>query len=272
MIGKVRFRKGVTTVMQEKKISPLYRLIKALVRLFYGKTRVVGAENLPDAPCIVVGNHCQMNGPIAVELDFPGQHYTWCAGEMMHLKEVPAYAFRDFWSAKPKAVRWFFRLASYLIAPLSVCVFNNANCIGVYRDASILSTFRETVEKLQSGVSVVIFPEHDPPVNNILSAFQDRFVTVARQYCRRSGEALRFVPMYLAPALKTMYLGEPVAYDPDAPSKEECRRVCAQLAERITALAVSLPRHRVVPYRNIPKKDYPYNIPLEVYPHDETGS
>ena len=255
--------------MKDKKISPAYRLIKALVRLFYGRTAVVGAENLPAEPCIIVGNHCQMNGPIACELDFPGQHYTWCAGEMMHLKEVPTYAFRDFWSAKPKSVRWLFRIASYLIAPLSVCVFNNANCIGVYHDTRIISTFRETVETMLGGANVIIFPEHDPPVNNILSAFQDRFVTVARQLVRRGGAAPCFVPLYLAPALHTMYLGEPVRYDPDAPSHDECRRVCDELSARITELATALPRHRVVPYRNIPKKDYPYNIPLEVYDHEE---
>ena len=256
--------------MKERRISPLYRLIKALVRLFYGKTKVVGAENLPDGPCIVVGNHSQMNGPIACELDFPGRHWTWCAGEMMHLSDVPAYAFRDFWSAKPKAVRWLYRIASYLIAPLSVCVFNNANCIGVYHDARILSTFRETVEKLQAGDRVIIFPETDPPVNNILSTFQDRFVTVAKQYCKRSGAPISFVPLYLAPEMRTMYLGAPVPFDPAAPTREECARVCGALSERITALATALPRHRVVPYRNIGKKNYPYNIPLEVYSHEKT--
>ena len=255
--------------MKKKGLSfYLYLIIKALVRLFYGKTRVEGVGRLPDEPCIIVGNHCQMNGSIACELDFPSRHFTWCAGEMMHWKEVPAYAFRDFWSAKPKAVRWLFHIAAYLIAPLSVCVFNNANCIGVYRDARIISTFRETVDTLQNGASVIIFPEHDPPRNNILSDFQDRFVTVARQYYRRSGRAVSFVPLYLAPALKTMYLGEPVRFDPDAPPREECRRVSDALMDRITAMATALPRHRVVPYRNIPKKDYPYNIPLEVYPHE----
>ena len=123
---------------------------------------------------------------------------------------------------------------------------------------------------LQDGGNVVIFPEHDPPRNNILSDFQDRFVTVARHYHRRSGKPVSFVPMYLAPAFRTLYLGEPVVFDPAAPPKDECRRVCDALAERITALAVSLPRHRVVPYRNIPKKLYPYNTPLEVYSHEET--
>jgi len=256
--------------LPKRKINPLYKLLKALVRLFYGSVRVEGAEQLPDGPCIIVGNHCQMHGPIAAELFFPGRHWIWCAGEMMRWKEVHGYAYRDFWSAKPKSVRWLFRIASYLITPLAVLVFNNANCIGVYHDSRIISALRETVDVLERGENVIIFPEHDPPRNNILSDFQDRFVAVARQYCRRSGQPISFVPVYIAPALKTMYVGEAVPFDPAAPSKEECRRVSDALMERITSLAVSLPRHRVVPYRNIPKRNYPYNTPLEVYPYEET--
>ena len=41
--------------------------------------------------------------------------------------------------------------------------------------------------------------------------------------------------------------------------------------EEITAIALSLPEHTVVPYANIPKKQYPKNIPLEVYSHEETA-
>lgn len=116
--------------MGERKISPLYRLIKAAVRAVYPKIKVVGEENLPPEPVVYVGNHSQMNGPIACELYTPGEHYIWCAGEMMDKKEVPAYAYQDFWSEKPKAVRWFYKLLSYIIAPLSQLVFTNANTIG----------------------------------------------------------------------------------------------------------------------------------------------
>ena len=42
----------------------VYLFIKWLVWIFYPKTEVVGAENLPDDACIAVGNHSQMNGPI----------------------------------------------------------------------------------------------------------------------------------------------------------------------------------------------------------------
>lgn len=247
--------------MEERKISPLYKFIKFLVRLFYPKTRVEGAELLPDEPAIIVGNHAQMNGPIACELYFPGKRYIWCAGQMMHLKEVPDYAYQDFWSGKPRAVRWFYRLLSYLIAPLSVCVFNNANTIGVYRDSRILSTFRDTVGRLQEGASVIIFPEHDQPHNHIVCDFQDKFIDVARLYYKRSGREVPFVPLYVAPDLKTLYIGKPIRFNANAPKEEERRRICEYLMDEITAMACALPRHRVVPYQNLPKKEYPYNIP-----------
>ena len=239
----------------------LYNVIKWLVWLFYPKTKVVGAENLPEEPVLVVGNHAQMNGPIVCELYFPGKRYTWCAGQMMHLREVPDYAFQDFWSQKPKAVRWFYRLLSYIIAPLSVCVFNNADTIGVYHDARILSTFKNTVKRLSEGASVVIFPEHGIEYNHIVYDFQDKFIDIAKLYYKKTGKELAFVPMYIAPELKKMFLGTPIRFCAGNAIEEERRRICDYLKEEITRIAVEQPRHRVVPYLNIAKKDYPTNIP-----------
>ena len=108
-------------------------------------------ENLPKEPCIIASNHAQMYGPIASEIFLPGYHYTWCVFEMMKTSEVPAYAYRDFWSAKPGYIRWFFKLASYVIAPLASHIFSNANCIAVYRDGRIKNTINETIEKLEKG-------------------------------------------------------------------------------------------------------------------------
>lgn len=247
----------------KQKTSSIYRGIKWLVRVCYPRMEVVGTENLPEGPAVIVGNHAQMNGPIACELYLPGEHDTWCAGEMMNLKEVPAYAYRDFWSQKPWYSRWLYRLLSYVIAPLSVCVFNNANTIGVYHDSRIISTFKNTVKRLQAGSRVVIFPEHDAPYNQILCEFQDRFIDVAKMYHKRTGRELEFVPLYLAPRRKAMYLGKPVRFRADAPLEEERQRICQYLMEEITAMACALPEHIVVPYRNIPKKQYGTNLPKE---------
>lgn len=253
-----------------KKTSLLFRVIKWLVRVFYIKYEVEGQENLPDEPCIVVGNHTQMHGPLASELYFPGYSYTWCAGEMMHLKEVPEYAFTDFWSQKPKYTHPVYKLLSYLIAPLAVCIFNNANTIGVYRDGRIMSTFKETVKRLNEGARVVIFPEHDVKYNNIVYEFQEGFVDIARLYYRRTGKELTFVPLYIAPKLHKMYLGKPIRYNAAAPKGEEPKRICSYLMDEITQMARSLPEHTVIPYRNIPKKYYPSNLSKEA-PHEKAG-
>ncbi len=227
--------------------------------MFYPKTRLFGTENLPDEPCIIVGNHSQLHGPIACELYFPDNCYTWCAGQMMKLRDVPPYAFEDFWSQKPKRSHWFYKIASYVIAPLCVVIFNNARTIPVYRDKRILTTFKETMAKLNDGKNVIIFPEHDVKHNNIIYDFQDKFIDIARLYHKRTGKELCFVPLYIAPSLKSMYLGKPIRFCADTPMEEERRRICDYLMSEITDIARALPGHTVVPYRNIPKKYYPSN-------------
>ena len=83
---------------------------------------------------------------------------------------------------------------------------------------------------------------------------------VAKLYYKKTGKALSFVPLYITPKLKQMHLGEALRFDPAAPIEEERQRICSYLMAEITDIACSLPRHTVVPYRNIPKKDYPLNI------------
>ena len=258
--------------MEERKTDWRYRVVFSLVRMFSPKFRLAGIENLPHEPCVIVGNHSQMYGPIAGEIYTPVKHDIWCAAEMMNRKEVAAYAYQDFWSGKPRPVRWFYRLLSRLIGPLAELIFTNAHTVPVYHDMRIVSTFRESVQKLEAGSSMIVFPEHYAEHNNIVHEFRDRFVDLAAFYYRKTGTELCFVPMYLAPRLKLMTYGTPVRYRADAPAEEERKRICRELMDRITSIAVSLPEHTVVPYPNIPKRFYPRNIPLENYTHEETES
>lgn len=257
--------------MEDKKTPWLYKVIYFLVWLFSPKYKIVGAEKLPKEPCVIVGNHSQMYGPIAAEIYTPGKHYVWCAGELMNKDEAADYAYRDFWSNKPESVRWFFKLLSRLIPPLSVLIFNSAHTVPVFHDTRLITTYRESIELLKQGNSMVIFPEHYDEHNNIVHDFQDKFIDLARFYYKKTGVELSFVPMYLAPRLKTMYFGEPIPFRHDAPIADERRRICDALMDAITDIAVSLPEHTVVPYPNIPKSQYPKNIPLEVYRDEKTA-
>ena len=242
-----------------KKKPLIFRIIKNLVRLFYPKTKVVGLDNLPDESCVIIGNHTQMHGPITCELFLPDNCYTWCAGQMMELKEVPSYAYNDFWSKKPKYIRPFFKILSYIIAPIAVIIFNNARTIAVYKDNRIISTFKESVTKLKDKNNIVIFPEHNKKYNNIVYDFQEGFVDIAKLYYKRTGKELSFVPLYIAPKLKKMFLGKPIKFSANSPITEERRRICDYLKNEITNIACSLPEHTVIPYENLSKKYYHKN-------------
>lgn len=244
---------------QKKKPTRPYRVIKKFVGLFYKKRTFVGVENLPSEPSLIVGNHAQAHGPLTCEMYFPTKKQLWCIGQMMHVKEVPSYAYQDFWSHKPKFWRWWYKLLSYLIAPLSAYIFTHSDSIGVYKDHRLLSTFRETERALSRGENVIVFPECSDPHNDVVNAFQDKFIDVARFYYKKHKKALSFVPMYNAPALRTVLFGEPIAFRPEADIEEERARICSELQRQITELAQSLPRHRVVPYANVAKKLYPYS-------------
>lgn len=236
-----------------------YKFVCFMVHAFYGRRQFLGVENLPEEECIVVGNHCQMDGPISCELYFPAEKKIWCIGDMMNLKDVPSYAFQDFWANKPRSVRWFYKILSYIIAPFSVFFFTNADTIAVYKDSRTLSTFRDTQTALENGEKVIIFPEKRQEYNGIVNEFQDKFIDVARFYYKKTNKKIAFVPMYNAPSLKKVVLGKPVYFDPEKPMQEEREFLLNYLKEEITKLALELPPHKVTPYSNIGKKNYSWS-------------
>ena len=254
--------------MEEKKTPWTYKVVYKLVWLFSPKYKLVGTENLPKEPCVIVGNHSHMYGPVAGEIYIPGDHYVWCAGQMMHREEVADYAFQDFWSGKPKHTHWFYRGLSRAIVPLSVLIFNSAHTVPVYHDTRLITTYRQSIELLKQGASIVIFPECYDEHNNIVHSFQDKFIDLARFYYKKTGTELSFVPLYVAPKLKTLFFGKPIRFRADAPIAEERARICGELMDAITDIAVHQPEHTVVPYPNVPAREYPKNIPLEDRTHE----
>lgn len=246
----------MTKFSQTKKKPPFFKFVRFCISIFYKKPEYTGIENIPNEPCIIIGNHAQMYGPLSVELYFPTNKYMWCIGNLMVLKETPAYAYKDFWSKKPKATRWFYKIIAYLLAPLLHYLMSRADTLAVYHDTRIISTFKTTVNKLKEGNNVITFPESATSYNNIVNDFHEKFVDVARLYVKSAKKSIKFVPMYNAPELKTVVFGKPIEFNPEKPIDEHRKEICDYLKTEITNLAKQLPKHKVVPYANISKRKY----------------
>jgi hypothetical protein len=246
-----------TCVRKKRKIG--YKIFKFCVKIFYHSTRFLGKENLPNKPCVIVANHAQIHGPLAVELQFPREKYIWMTGEMAHFKGIPAYAMNDFWGYKKGVKRAFYKCLSYLCAPFFAFVHKNANIIDVYKDARVIKTFKNTVSALKDGADVVIFPESRELNNEFINKFYEHFVDVARVYYKATGEELTFVPMYNAPKLKVSIFGKPITYDHNQPAEKQREDICGYLSGEITRLGKNLPKHKIVPYDNVGRKNYKYS-------------
>ena len=257
-------KKTVAVPRSERKRHPrFYKFVKGLVFRLYPKMTQEGLENVPEEAAVYIGNHSQMHGPIVGELYFPVDRDIWCQSEMMHMKQVPAYAYKDFWSKKPVYIRWFFKIASYVIAPLADVIFNSADTIEVHRDMHIIQTFKDSSEDLENGRSVIIFPECYDKYNHIVYDFQQGFVDVGKYHYKKTKKEVLFVPFYIAPNLHKVCFGKPIRYNHENDKDVEKERICRYLKDEITSIAMALPRHKVVPYPNMSKKDYPLNIPDE---------
>ncbi len=244
--------------MLKPKKKKLLNFIEGIVKLFYRKRKYEGEENIPEESCIIISNHSQVHGPLAAEL-FMKNKLIWCDGPMMNRKEIPEYTSRVFWGNKPKRSKWFYNMLGHIIARPASFVMGNADTIGVFRDARLLSTFSDTVEALSKGINVVIFPESEVEHNEIVDMFNLKFVDVARQYYKATGKCVAFVPMYHAAKLKRCVYGKPIRFDPAISNVEQRTVICDYLMAEITALAKSLPRHKVVPFNNVGKKNYKYS-------------
>lgn len=249
----------MTKYIDTKNKPKFYKFFRFFVAGCYKKREFDGTCNIPEEPVIFVGNHAQLHGPLTCELYFPTKKYIWCIGQMMNKKEVPSYAYQDFWSNKPKGTRWFYKCVAHLIAPLASYLMKNADTIAVYKDTRVISTYKESIKGLSEGANIVLFPECRTPFNDIVNEFQDKFVDTARMYYKQTGKILSFVPMYNAPRLKKVIFGKPIKFDPNDDIANQRKIICNHIKTEITNLALSLPKHKVVPYDNIPKRKQKYS-------------
>lgn len=241
--------------MKRQKPSLLFRVIFFFVRLFYVKIQVETKEPL-EPGSIFVANHAQINGPIVSYLYHPHKKKIWVISDMCHLKTAPSYAMQDFWGHKKKPFRFLYRILSYLIAPLSVHIMKNGGTIPVYRSMAISKTFQKTMHSLQENEDVVIFAENRNPYNHIINDFSENFVDVAKIYYKRYQKKLHFYPVYICPKLKKMMVGEKITFDETKDITIERSTIARHLKTEITAMAMSLPRHKVIPYDAKDKHKY----------------
>ena len=196
----------------------------------------------PDNPVVFLGNHAEIYGPIASALCFPVQVRFWVISKMMFKKkDVRAYLYENTFSKKTYLPVFVRKLLAWYLGWLSVNVMNALRAIAVYRDSpmKLRQTLRESVEALEQGENLMIFPEHPEGkyVKGGISELSPGFVMLAEAWWKKSGKKMRMMPVFANREKRTFTFGEEIVYEPENGYAAEQERILEAAYQQLTALS-----------------------------------
>ena len=234
--------------LKQKIISLKERIVTqttiALLRPF-NRHRMVNLDHVktdPDNPIVFLGNHAEIYGPIASALCFPVPVRFWVINKMMFRKQdVRKYLYENTFSKKTFLPVFVRKLLAWYLGWLSVNVMNALKAIAVYRDSpmKLRQTIRESVEALENGDNLMIFPEHPEGKyqKGGVSEFSPGFVMLAEAWWKKSGKKLRIMPVYANREERTFTFGNEIDYEPENRYAAEQERIMKDARDQMLQMA-----------------------------------
>lgn len=243
--------KQLESVVVKRHKRPLgTRILIAVLRPFF-KHELKGTENIrPDVnnPIVFLCNHGEIYGPVVCMLYIPVAIRPWVMSELnIDKAEVAAYVHKHTISK----ITWLGPLRwpiAKMIGPVSVWCMQQLESIPVFRNKprELMNTFRTSVEAMQAGDNLLIFPEN-PDADRDNPGYEHEkggmgelfrgFAMLAQVYYNRTGKRCRFLPMYAHKGMRTISFGTEIVYDPDADPMKERDRIVDGAYEQMLAMA-----------------------------------
>lgn len=201
---------------------------------FFPKARckVKGKENLNknDEAQVFIANHYELYGPIAMYLHFPIKFRPWIIDKMMEPNEVKDQMSLMVMNNFPKFPVWFKKMAISALKNVVVFAMNHAKGISCSREnaRANIKTINISIETLEKGVAVAIFPEHRYVTEGV-GEFETGFEYLAKAYYKKTGKRISFYPVFISQINKEMYIEKPIVYNPETDVQEEKTRIITYL-------------------------------------------
>ena len=241
-------KKGKKTTLKERIIRKKENIVTAsvigILRPFNRHT-MVNLDHInqdKDNPLVFLGNHAEIYGPIASALCFPVPVRFWVISHMMFRKQdVRKYLYENTFSKKTFLPVFVRKLLAHILGWLSVNIMSSLRAIAVYRDSpmKLRQTLRESVEALQDGDNLMIFPEHPEGkyVKNGISELSPGFLMLAEAWWKKSGKKLRIMPVYANRDKRTFTFGEEIQYNPENGYASEQERILREVYDQLLGLS-----------------------------------
>ena len=224
------------------------KLIIALLRpLYYHK--VIGKEHLrglEDGTMVLVCNHGELYGPVVANLYIPVTFRPWTIAEMMNRDVIIEHMYQGTMMRQKWLPESWKRPILRMITPLLLWVFDSLEAIPVYRNdpRKLIGTFRETIDAMQAGDNILLFPENDTghavgergyALEGVGKLFTG-FAMIAPLYYAKTKKKAVFIPVYASKKTRTVCIGQGIEYQPDNGANDEKMRIVDGLLSQMQAM------------------------------------
>ena len=221
----------------EQKRKWWFRLLKKLMKGRYKKPRFIYLGEEIGNGAIILSNHEGTDAPLSLEMYLGKPVRMWGASEM-NSGLIPMYKYqtRVYYHEKKHWNLHLARLFCLIASPLTNLFYKGLDLISTYHDARLLKTIRESLQAMNEGNNIVIFPEDS--TNGYLAeleGFHKGFAVLA-EVCYKKGIDVPIYVTYFKKKELIYVIDAPVRYSElikDGATREE---IAARLVARCNEL------------------------------------
>lgn len=190
-----------------------FKVLKKIMKIRYKKPNFVFLGDEITNSSIILSNHEGTDAPMSLEIYLNKPIRMWGAHEMNSgLIKLYKYQTKVYYHEKKGWNLFLARLFCLIASPLTNLFYKGLNLISTYKDARFKTTLQESINALNSGENIVIFPEDS--TNGYLEeleGFYAGFVMLC-EICYKKGIDLPIFVSYFKKKEKTYIFDKPILY------------------------------------------------------------
>ncbi len=206
-------------------IFPIYRICRGFLKLSVPTHKTIYECEPPDEPSVFCANHQRAYGPIVMLTKFDRKTRPWTIALLCYYKTAASFLISDCFPAQTPFGKFIAKLVSYMLVPVAVSIFRGAESVPVFYDSRMATTFKKSLQTLNEGIDITIFPEPSRHYLEYDQHFSMGFVNIARQYYKTTKKKLKFYPVYICQKKSIIVVGPPAEFNPEAEFASERDRI-----------------------------------------------
>ena len=197
-----------------KRRHPFFNpIVKPVLKVFYKRAKIYSENDFDIEPTsLLLSNHFAKHGPMYLTISLPFEYYMWGAKEMVgNYKSRYKYLKETYYIQKRHLNKFFATIFAGFEAIFSIYFYRGMNVLGTTTDGSMLTTFKKSVEVLNDGFPLLIFPENSSDgYFEELKELHKGYLAIDRLYYKKCGIDLNTYPMYVNVKKGIIIIGKPI--------------------------------------------------------------